>query len=182
LDENPVLKRLAGRLPLHFASAFLTFKKSGIVQRLLHELKYGNKPEVGYKLGKLYGVELAQSTDLSSVDLIVPVPLHEVRQRQRGYNQSAMFASGLSETLGVPWHETVTVRVHSTSTQTRKSRKERWQNVTDAFSVSSNAHIKNKHLLLVDDVITTGATLEACGMHLLEKGCGKLSIACIAAA
>lgn len=181
-EDNPILKRLAGRIPLEFASAYLTFRKNGIVQQLLHELKYGNKPEVGVRLGKLYGKDLAQSGQLATVDLIVPVPLHKARQRKRGYNQSAMFASGLSDALGIPWQESVSVRVHATTTQTRKSRKERWQNVTDAFSVSGNAEITNKHLLLVDDVITTGATLEACGMHLLENGCSKLSIACIAAA
>lgn len=180
--ENPVMSRLAGRLPLHVAFAFLKFMKGGVVQRLLHELKYNNRPEIGVRIGNLYGQELLEAGFNNSFDLIVPVPLHRSRLRKRGYNQSAKFAEGLAAVLGVPWEESIAVRMHSTTTQTRKGRAARWQNVGEAFSAASKEQIRGKRILLVDDVITTGATLEACGQHLVENQCASLSIACIAEA
>jgi ComF family protein len=173
-------EKLEGRLTLDYAFAYLKFKKSGIVQHLLHELKYNNHPEVGVKLGKLYGRELAEN-GVNDFDLIVPVPLHESRRRKRGYNQSAKFAEGLSSSLGISWDESISMRTSSTATQTRKTKAERWTNVKDVFAVRNSDHVKGKRILLVDDVITTGATLEACGQHLIDQGC-KLSIACIAEA
>jgi ComF family protein len=180
--DNPVSNRLAGRLPLQFASAFLKFRKGGLVQSLLHELKYNNHPEIGVRMGHLYGFELIDSGMKDSFDLIVPVPLHASRLRKRGYNQSAMFAEGLSEALGTAWEESISLRVNATNTQTRKGRSDRWSNVRDAFSLSAIDKVAGKRILLVDDVITTGATLEACGQHLIDSGCGSLSVACIAEA
>lgn len=180
--DNPVKNRLAGRLPLQFASAFLKFRKGGLVQNLLHELKYNNRPEIGIRMGHLYGRELIDSGMANDFDLIVPVPLHASRLRKRGYNQSAKFAEGLSEALNVSWEESISLRVAATNTQTRKGRVDRWNNVKDAFSVAAVEKVAGKRILLVDDVITTGATLEACGHHLIESGCGSLSIACIAEA
>jgi ComF family protein len=179
-SSNPLKERLAGRLNLDHALAFLKFRKEGIVQHLLHELKYNNRPEVGIRLGRQYGYELKQN-NIDNFDLIVPVPLHESRKRKRGYNQSSKFAEGLSQSLGVLWDEHISLRKTSTATQTRKTKAERWNNVKDVFDVRGTTSIKNKHILLVDDVITTGATIEACGSHLLEQGC-TLSIACIAEA
>jgi ComF family protein len=180
--ENQIKNRLAGRLPLKHGWAFLKFRKSGIVQHLLHELKYNNHPEVGVKLGQAYGLELLNMGFDKEFDLIVPVPLHTSRQRQRGYNQSAQFALGLSEALKVDWNESVSIRTQSTTTQTHKSKTERWENVKDVFSVKGLELVRNKRLLLVDDVITTGATLEACGQHLVDSGCREISVACIAEA
>jgi ComF family protein len=180
--DNPVSNRLAGRLPIQFASAFLKFRKGGLVQSLLHELKYNNHPEIGVRMGHLYGLELTESGMQNHFDLIVPVPLHASRMRKRGYNQSAKFAEGLSEALNTEWQESISLRVSATNTQTRKGRADRWSNVKDAFSVGSVEKVAGKRILLVDDVITTGATLEACGHHLIESGCGSLSIACIAEA
>jgi ComF family protein len=182
LNDNPVSNRLAGRLPLDFASAFLKFRKGGLVQALLHELKYNNRPEIGVRMGHLYGRELIESGMQGSFDLIVPVPLHASRMRKRGYNQSAKFAEGLSEALEVEWEESISLRVGATNTQTRKGRSDRWSNVRDAFSVAAIDKVAGKRILLVDDVITTGATLEACGQHLIDSGCRSLSIACIAEA
>jgi ComF family protein len=180
--ENPVRNRLAGRLPLAFASAFLKFRKGGLVQSLLHELKYNNRPEIGVRMGHLYGVELMESGLDASFDVIVPVPLHASRMRRRGYNQSAKFAEGLSEALNIGWEESISLRLEATNTQTRKGRADRWSNVKDAFSIGDIEKVNGKRVLLVDDVITTGATLEACGSHLIESGCSSLSIACIAEA
>jgi ComF family protein len=180
--DNPVKTRLAGRLPLEHAFAFLHFRKSGIVQTLLHQLKYKNQPEIGVAIGLLYGRELAAAGLGQQFNLIVPVPLHRARHRHRGYNQSAKFAEGLSAALGLPWHASISLRKQATRTQTRKTRAQRWTNVADAFAVGDVAPIKDKHILLVDDIITTGATLEACGQQLLNHGCRSLSIACIAEA
>lgn len=180
--DNPVWGRLAGRIPLEFAFAFLKFMKGGVVQNLLHELKYNNRPEIGVRIGGLYGEELSEAGFKDSFDLIVPVPLHRARLRKRGYNQSAKFAEGLSQVLNVPWEESISLRLQSTSTQTRKGRADRWRNVESAFATADINKVKGKRILLVDDVITTGATLEACGQHLIESNCASLSIACIAEA
>lgn len=179
--ENPVLNRLAGRLPIRHGWAFLKFQKGGVVQHLLHQLKYNNCPEIGERLGKAYGHELQEASD-DQFDLIIPVPLHKSRLRHRGYNQSAWFAKGLSDALQIPWDETISIRTQATATQTRKNRAARWENVQRVFSVSPDVSLASKRILLVDDVITTGATLEACGRHLLDCGCSTISIACIAEA
>jgi ComF family protein len=115
-------------------------------------------------------------------ELIIPVPLHPSRKRKRGYNQSAKFAEGLSQKLGIPFSDELIERKIKTETQTRKTKLNRRQNVTEVFHVKSVDSIQNKNVLLVDDVVTTGATLEACGNHLLQAGCYSLSIACIAEA
>ncbi len=180
--ENPVLNKLSGRLPISHGWAFLKFQKGGMVQHLLHQLKYNNHPEIGERLGRAYGRELANASFSKEFDLIIPVPLHRARLRHRGYNQSAHFAKGLSESLEIDWDESISIRSQSTTTQTRKSRAERWENVRHVFSVGSQMDLSQKRILLVDDVITTGATLEACGYHLLESGCTSVSIACIAEA
>lgn len=180
--DNPIKLRLDGRLPLAYAMAFLKFRKSGIVQELLHQLKYNGHREVGVRLGMLYGKELHEAGLDQELDVIVPVPLHAARLRKRGYNQSACFAEGLSVSLGIPWNESITTRVTKTATQTRKSKLERWENVKDVFNIQNTQEIGGKRILLVDDVITTGATLEACGQHLIRAGCAQLSIACLAEA
>ena len=181
-QTNPIEDRLFGRMPVKHAWAFLKFRKSGIVQHLLHQLKYNNHPEVGVRIGMLFGKELREQGLEKEFDLIVPVPLHYSRQRKRGYNQSAKFAEGLSSSLVVPWDESISIRKQRTSTQTRKSKLDRWENVKDVFGIDLTEKILNKRILLVDDVITTGATLEACGQHLLKSNCAELSIACMAEA
>ncbi len=180
--ENPVLNKLSGRLPIRHGWAFLKFQKGGVVQHLLHQLKYNNHPEIGERLGKAYGRELALASLNREFDLIIPVPLHQARLRHRGYNQSAYFAKGLSEALEIDWDESISIRLQASTTQTRKSRAERWENVRHVFAVENQIDLTQKRILLVDDVITTGATLEACGQHLLESGCASVSIACIAEA
>jgi ComF family protein len=180
--DNPIRARFSGRLPVKHAMAFLKFRKLGIVQHLLHQLKYNNHPEVGVRLGKLYGKDLAEYGHDKEFDLIVPIPLHGSRKRSRGYNQSAKFAEGLSASLQVPWADDIAKRKTKTTTQTRKTKTERWENVKDVFQIEQPEKIVNKRILLVDDVMTTGATLEACGQQFLNHGCLELSIACMAEA
>jgi ComF family protein len=131
-------------------------------------------------LGRMYGHELIQATYKNEFDLIIPVPLHISRKRKRGYNQSEEFGKGLAEILEIPCADNFMRRVVKTKTQTSKTRLNRWENVSDAFDVIKSEEIKNKRILLVDDVVTTGATLEACGQALIDAGCKELSIACIA--
>jgi len=180
--ENSIKSRLSGRIPLIYAMAFLKFRKTGVVQHLLHQLKYNNHPEVGERLGKLYGKDLVEAGFEKKFDLIIPVPLHQSRKRRRGYNQSEKFAEGLSHLLQIPCDEKIVERKMKTATQTRKSKIERWENVKDVFQIKQPEKVMGKRVLLVDDVITTGATLEACGQQLLNCGCTELSIACIAEA
>lgn len=182
LNDNPIKLRLAGRLPLTYGLAYLKLKKGGVVQKMLHQLKYNNHPEIGIKIGKVFGHELKRDGLDQAFDLIIPVPLHKSRMRKRGYNQSAKFAEGLSYALGIPWDESIAIRKVSTKTQTNKSKLDRWENVKGVFSMSKSAAIMGKRILLVDDVITTGATLEACGTHLVKHGCVQISVACVAEA
>jgi ComF family protein len=149
-------------------SSFVFFHKGGNVQELLHQLKYQGKREVGHYLGRQYAFELGDSWKQGSVDIIVPVPLHPKKQRKRGYNQSQCFAEGLADEWKIPVEAACLFRKKHSSTQTRKSRYERWENVEDIFGVRNQDRIEGKHILLVDDVITTGATLEACATVLMK--------------
>ena len=178
--ENPFTERFWGRLPLEAGAALFFFAKGSRTQQLIHRLKYKNKREIGIQMGKLYGAELRESPLFSRVDVIVPVPLHPKKEWARGYNQSALFAQGLSETLQKPWlHNGLQRKVYADS-QTQKSREERLDNISQAFTIGDMEAIRGKHVLLVDDVLTTGATLEACGLRLLEAADVQLSMATLA--
>ena len=180
--ENPFAGRFWGRVPLEAGAAFLYFAKGGKTQRLIHHLKYEGKQEVGVFLGKLYGLALREAPGFREAALILPVPLHPRKLHRRGYNQSALFAKGLSEAMKVPWLPNGLQRTEYTATQTRKSRLERFENVEEAFIVPNPGRVKGQHVLLVDDVITTGATLEACALKILEVEGVKVSMATIAIA
>ena len=179
--DNPLYTKFRGRVPIDFASAFLMFRKKGAVQHLLHSFKYRDRPDIGVKLGKVYGNELSRSSSISAVDLIVPVPLHKARERQRGYNQSERWAAGLGEALSIPVENNIQ-RVAKTESQTKRTKLKRWENVQESFQVKFPERIIGKRILLVDDIVTTGATLEACGKRLIESGAKSISIVCIAAA
>lgn len=180
--ENPVYHRLVNVKSMHMAMSYLKFIKSGKVQKLMHYYKYKNYPEIGSELGRWYGQDLHEAGIGSDWDLIVPVPLHKDKLKKRGYNQSAYFARGLAESLQIDCNETVLERLIYSSTQTRKSRVERWKNVEKIFTVAEPETIENKHILLVDDIITTGATLEACALQLETSGVRAISVATIALA
>jgi ComF family protein len=179
--DNPINRLFWGRVPIYASSAFLYFRKSGVVQELLHALKYGNQPEIGSFLGAEYGKKLMSNNPFCSSDLILPVPLHSKREQQRGYNQSVFFAEGLSENLKIETSKSLLKRTDFKSSQTKKGRFERWQNVSTVFEVSKPEKVHDKHVLLVDDVITTGATIEACARQLFLSGASRVSVLCIAA-
>ena len=180
--ENELLQRFYNKVPVKYAFAYLYFNRSGRVQKLLHALKYKGHEEVGEILGNWYGAELKENHFHQQFDIIMPVPLHDKKFKKRGYNQSDSFAKGLAQMLGVNWQPDVLKRTADTSTQTKKSRLERWENVGQLFRVPDSTAVQRKRILLVDDVMTTGATLEACALVLLEAGAQEVSVAAIAAA
>jgi len=181
-DQNPLGRRFWGKLPVRHALSYLRFVRHGRVQHLLHELKYQGQRDVGTALGQLYGAELHAAGFAHDFDLIVPVPLHPRKLAKRGYNQAAAFANGLAAGLHLPASATALRRTANTDTQTKKNRAERWENVASVFEVENQAEVIGRRILVVDDVLTTGATLEACGAVLLAAGAAEVSIATIACA
>ncbi len=181
-EDNPFAERFWGRIPLYAGAACFFFRKGGLARKLVHRLKYEGRKELGIWVGREYGSELREAPVFSEVDCILPVPLHRHKLLQRGFNQSACFAEGLAESMGIPWHKGLLVRNTYTQTQTRKSQIERLKNVSEAFAVRHPEKLENQHLLLVDDVLTTGATLEACALALLKVPGVKISMATIALA
>ncbi len=181
-QENDLSERFWGRVPIYSAAAMFRFTKGGKVQRLLHQLKYQNRQDIGTQLGEWFGRDLKSSPWFDGVQGIVPVPLHPRKEHLRGYNQSDLFAQGISYSMGVPWHKNALRRTTFTETQTGKGRLERFGNVESVFTTGQSVHLSGRHLLLVDDVVTTGATLEACARILLTVPGVRLSIAAIAVA
>ncbi|HTM97943.1 MAG TPA: phosphoribosyltransferase family protein [Pedobacter sp.] len=179
-QHNLVAKQLWGRLPFEAAMAMLYFKKGTKTQNLIHNLKYNGKTEVGVRLGNLLGEKLIDSQYYKDVDYVIPVPLHHKKQRERGYNQSLYIANGIAERMKLRVNKDQLIRKRVTETQTKKSRYNRYENMLTVFEINHPEIVKNKHILLVDDVITTGATIEACGNSLLRCGIKKLSIAGVA--
>jgi ComF family protein len=178
--DNVVARQFWGRIDVAMVYVLLYFSKGGKVQNMMHRFKYKNMPLIGNKLGNIAGLQLAQSKVTGPIDVIIPVPLHPQRLRARGYNQSAQFAQGLAEQLNVPVDTDTLVRVKYTDTQTKRSRFSRYENMKEVFMVTNAMALAGKHVLLVDDIVTTGATLEACGIELLKIDGLKLSLAAIA--
>jgi len=178
--DNIVARQFWGKVELQGAYALYYFAKGGKVQNLMHHFKYKGMQEIGILLGNIAGEQLAKSDIFSSVDIIIPVPLHKKRLKERGYNQSTCFADGLAQRLTAVVDDGNLVRVKSTETQTHKSRFSRFENMQEVFAVSDPEKLNGKHVLLVDDVVTTGSTLEACSLQLLKVDGLKLSIATIA--
>ena len=180
--ENEFTERFWGILPIQTGSAMYFFHRRSPIQRALHQLKYENKPHIGQQLGREWGRKLLSSSLYGDIDAIVPIPLHPDRERQRGYNQSALFAQGLSEILDVPVADRALRRRQAGASQTRKKRLERFENVSDRFEVNQVHALKGKHILLVDDVLTTGATIGSCGELILALPDTRLSLTTIAIA
>lgn len=180
LANNPVEKYFWGRIPLEAAYSEFYFSKEFLVQQLIHQLKYKGDTGIGFYLGEIMGRTLLKSSRFNSIDALIPLPLYADKERKRGYNQAAIICNGISSIINKPVLNGAVIRRHATETQTRKHRTERWENVKDSFIVHNEKELAGKDLLLVDDVVTTGATLEACGTKILEvPGC-KLSIATLA--
>jgi ComF family protein len=183
LPANPVAQQFWGRLPIVHAASYLYVQEGNITQQMIHLLKYKHKHHIGIKLGRLYAQQLLGPEGLiRDIDLIVPVPLHIRRQRDRGFNQCDYLAQGLSEVMKVPYDTNVMKRIKENISQTRRSRYDRWENVDGIFALARPEKVKGKHILLVDDVITTGATLESCAAALMQGEDVRVSIATIATA
>lgn len=178
--DNPVSRIFWGRAQIENAASFLHFNKGNQVQHLIHHLKYKERKDVGVWLGLNYGAFLKNSPLFRSAEAIIPVPLHRKRLQSRGFNQSAQFGTGLASSMMIPVEEELLFRTGLSETQTRKSRYKRWENVSGIFDVRDGWKFSGKHLLLVDDVITTGATLEACVHALNSIPDVRISIATIA--
>lgn len=178
--NNPVEKYFWGRLPLTSAYSQFYFSKEFLIQHLIHQLKYRGDIKIGFYLGEIMGRTLLQSNRFNSVDALIPLPLFSDKEYKRGYNQAAVICNGISSVMNIPVLNGDVIRQHATETQTRKHRTERWENVKGSFKVVNELSLKNKHLLLVDDVVTTGATVEACGNVIMQVENVKLSIATLA--
>jgi len=179
-SENPLVRIFWGRTRIENAAAYLLFNKGNAVQQLVHALKYKGRKDIGVWLGKQYGLYLNASPCFRSVDQIIPVPLHPKKFLSRGFNQSEQFAIGLNAAMNIPVETQVLFRQKTSETQTKKSRFLRWQNVEEIFTVKGSHSLEGKHILLVDDVVTTGATIEACALALSKFPGIRISVAAIA--
>jgi ComF family protein len=177
---NPVEKLFRGRIPLAGACSIFYFTRGSALQSMIHHLKYLDRPDIGHFLGRRMGEALYASGRFRNMEALVPLPLYPQRQRQRGYNQAEEIAKGIAEAMQIPVLPGAVARVSRTDTQTRKNRLDRWKNVSGSFSVRKEQLLHYRQVLLVDDVVTTGATLEACGSALLEVGGLQLGIATLA--
>ncbi|MEN7547700.1 phosphoribosyltransferase family protein [Rapidithrix thailandica] len=181
-QENALAQRFWGKVQLRWAMAYLKYTKSGKVQKLLHALKYQGEQAISYRMGKLYGQELLASGFAQSFDLILPVPLHKKKLKKRRYNQVDGFAKALAECMACAWISNGLVRTQYNTSQTNKGRMNRWKNVQGLFQVGDKADVQGKRVLVVDDVVTTGATLEACVEAVLALQPASVSVAAIASA
>ena len=179
IEENMTFMRFAGRVNIGKATSFAYFTENGLLQHLLHGLKYEGKKEIGRYLGKQFGHDLKQTKWGNDIDMIIPVPLHPDKEAKRGFNQATIIAEGLSEILQIPVETNLLIRKRFTESQTKKTREERLANMRDVFAVTNAEKLVDKHILLVDDVLTTGATLEACALTLLAAKDVHINIATI---
>ena len=180
LKNNEAFSKFYGRVPVEFAAAFFYFHKKGIAQEMIHKLKYKGHQEIGTAIGFWYAEELKKCIKISDVDFIIPVPLHAKRLKERGYNQVTTFGESLSASLSIKINDTILIRTIYSKTQTTKSILGRSTVVENIFGVKFDENHHNKHFLLIDDVITTGSTLEACSRELLKIPGAKISIVCMA--
>ncbi|MDR5589129.1 ComF family protein [Christiangramia sp. SM2212] len=179
-NENPVKKVFYGRIKIEKATALLHFRKKAGVQHLIHDLKYRGYREIGSYLGKWLGAELSETEWKNIIDVVITVPLHPSRLKQRGYNQVEDFGKEIARSLNAEYLDDVLLKQSSTQTQTLKDRLSRWGKLEETLSVQNLDKISGKHILIVDDLVTTGSTLEACSHKLMEAADVKISIATMA--
>jgi ComF family protein len=178
---NPMEQAFWGRVDIHKAAALFFFVNKSRFRHLIHLLKYNNRKDIGIELGRLYGNELISEADFKTIDYVIPVPLHYKKLQKRGYNQSEMIAKGLTKVLPADLRTDFLYRKKFTETQTKKLRYERWENVNNVFGIKNGNNLNNKHILLVDDVMTTGSTIEGCANALLSTAENiKISIVTLA--
>ena len=177
---NDAMGKFYGKVKIVQASCMLYYTKNGLVSKLFHQLKYNNQSQISYILGQMYAEILADTTSLTGIDYLIPVPLHKKKHRQRGYNQVDGFAEALSLYFGIPVNKTILTKITATPSQTTKSFKERINTKTTVFHLSYSPTLHGKHFLLVDDILTTGSTLETCAKLLLQIPESKVSILCLA--
>jgi competence protein ComFC len=180
IKDNETEKIFYGRVPIESATSLLHFSKKGNVQKLIHHLKYKNQQKIGILLGELMGEEILLSNRFDTVDCVIPVPLHPSKLKIRGYNQVTKFGQTLAQKLAVPYHEDLLIVKEFVKTQTRKNRFDRLNNLEKHFELANKGFPENKHILLIDDIVTTGATLEACCIQLGQTKNIKISIATMA--
>lgn len=178
--DNPVAQLFWGRCLIEKAAAFSYYTKDSRIRKIIHQLKYKGVREVGHELGRIYARYLKSFGFFEGIDIIIPVPLHPSKQRKRGFNQSEVISAGISEVSGLPVDTTSLVRRSVSATQTKKSRYDRWTNVEGIFLVTDSEKLKGNHILLIDDVITTGSTIEACTQEILKTEGTKVSVAALA--
>ncbi|MBL7815323.1 MAG: ComF family protein [Saprospiraceae bacterium] len=166
---NDFTARFEGRLPVEAAAALFFFTKKSKTQHLIHQIKYQDKREAAFDLGRYYGQKLLQQPHFQGIDYLIPVPMHIKKRIQRGFNQAEIFANGLSETLNVPVNTSVLTKIKATETQTKKTRLERLKNAEDVFHLTDKTLLRDKKILIVDDVMTSGATLEGCANSILAE-------------
>ncbi|WP_026260466.1 ComF family protein [Segetibacter koreensis] len=179
--NNPVEKKFYGRMPVKNGGAGYFFTKDSLLETLIYELKYKGNKDIGIYLGQILAKFLTASSRFDEVDVLVPLPLNPKREKKRGYNQASAICTGISSAWKKPVIDKAVIRKVYTETQTQRGRVTRWENMEGVFAISDSSAIKNKHILLVDDVITTGASLEACGSEILKVAGTTLSIATLAA-
>lgn len=178
--NNPAERTFHGRVKIEAATSLLYFKKKGKTQRLIHQLKYNHQQKIGNLMGLMLADELKKSDRFAYLDGIVIVPMHPKKELKRGYNQVSTFGKTLAAELNLPFLENILIKTSQTNSQTIKSRIQRFQDFEGKFKLKNTSNLENKHLLLVDDVITTGATLESCCLELFKIKNLKISIATIA--
>ncbi len=177
--DHPLARVFWGRILLENVTAWYYFDKDSKYRNLIHQIKYYGHKELGYELGKLFGYEI-KNPEFADTDIIIPVPLHQKKLRKRGYNQSEWIAKGLAESLNKPLINNILTRSIANPTQTKKTRYERWENVEGIFEIRNPESVQDQHILLVDDVITTGSTIEACAQPILSVPGTRLSVAVLA--
>jgi len=177
---NPVEQVFWGRVPIENACSFFYFDKGGKYQKLIHNLKYKSQKEIGTHIGKLFGFDLVKNELYKNADYLIPVPLHPKKEKKRGFNQSLMIAEGLAESMNIEIDSKNLFRKQYTESQTRKNRFDRWKNVEDIFGLRKPEKFKDKHVILIDDVLTTGSTIEACSQALLKAKGIKISVVTLA--